>query len=58
MKNMNRLLKLMVVLCLMGISTTTFATGAGKKWTAESPDKKTQIEVGTSNDHRHGLLQQ
>ena len=52
MKNMNRLLKLMVVLCLMGISTTTFATGAGKKWTAESPDKKTQIEVGTSNDHR------
>ena len=42
----------MAVLCLMGISTTTFATGAGKKWTAESPDKKTQIEVGTSNDHR------
>ena len=39
----------MVVLCLTGISTTTYATSVGKSWTAESPDKKTQIEVGTQN---------
>ena len=53
MKNMNRLLKLTVVLCLTGISTTTYATSVGKMWTAESPDKKTQIEVSTQN---HSML--